>query len=284
MKKNPIGILDEGIQGINFFNYISKKYKYEDFIYVNDLKNYPYEGKEEEAINRLVSEKIEFMIMSEVKAIIIISNAIVEYCSEYLNRLSIPVIRIDEAIIDYVNKKYDQKNIALFGKESIIKANIYQKNFKYNHLYNVYSDEFEEIILNKEVKTSKSFNKMKDATKHINNRDIDIFITLESYLENLYTEINEYVKAKNFGNLSEIIIENAVSKKIFEYQKGSGNRIVCTDLKEKEFRNKVFWLDCKYKYFTIDNLKDKINKQKVKEDMRKAKKEKKNEREENETR
>ena len=32
MKKSPIAILDEGIHGINFFNYLSKKYKYEDGI------------------------------------------------------------------------------------------------------------------------------------------------------------------------------------------------------------------------------------------------------------
>jgi len=268
MKKNPIGILDESIHGINFFKFICEKYKYEDFIYVNDLKNYPYEGREEEAINKLVSEKIDFLLNAEVKAIIVISNAIVEYCSDYLNKLSIPVIRIDEAVIDYINKKYDQKNIVLFGKDSIIKANIYQKNFKYNHLYSVFSDDFEEIILNKQVKTSVSFNKMKEVTKHINNRDIDIFLMLESYLENLYTEINEYVKTKNIGSLSEIIIENAIDKKIFEYQKSSGIRIICSDIAEKDFRKLTYWIDLKYKYYFTDVYNEKINKQKEREEKK----------------
>lgn len=258
MKKSPIAILDEGIHGINFFNYLSKKYKYENLIYINDIKRYPYEGLEEEAINKLVSKKIDILLSLDVKAIIVVGNSIIEYCSDYINKLKVPVIRIDNAIIDYVNKKFDQKNIVLFGKDSIIKANIYQKNFKYNHLYTVISDSFEDIIINKQVKTSKSFNEMKEVTKHIANREIDLFLMLEPFLENLYTEINEYVNANTIGNLNEILNKACVAKKIFINTKKIGKRFIYTDLNKKEFKEKVHWIDIKYKYQTISELKKKL--------------------------
>lgn len=258
MRKSPIAVLDEGIYGINFFNYLANKYKYEELIYINDLSHYPYEGLEEEAINKLVSKKIDLLLSLDVKAIIIISNSIVEYCSDYLNKLKVPVIRIDNAIIDYVNKKFDQKNIVLFGKDSILKSNIYQKNFKYNHLYTVLSDNFEDIIIKKEVKTSKSFNEMKEATKHLANREIDLFLMLEPFLENLYTEINEFIKASTIGNLNEILNKACSNKKIFTNTKKSGKRFIYTDLSKKEFKEKVHWIDMKYKYQTINELKNKL--------------------------
>lgn len=258
MKKSPIAILDEGIHGINFFNYLSKKYKYEDLVYINDLNRYPYEGLEEEAINKLVSKKIDLLLSLDVKAIIVVGNSIVEYCSDYLNKLKVPVIRIDNAIIDYVNKKFDQKNIVLFGRDSIIKANIYQKNFKYNHLYTVISDSFEDIIIEKQVKTSKSFNEMREVTKHLANREIDLFLMLEPFLENLYTEINEYVKASTIGNLNEILNKACTTKKIFTNTKKNGKRFIYTDLTKKEFKEKVHWINVKYKYQTIDELKKKL--------------------------
>ena len=261
MKKNPIGILDEGYQGINVFRGLSKKYKNEDFIYVNDIINSPYEGKEEEVINQHVKEKVDFLLLLGVKAIVVVSSAIVEYCSSYLNSISIPVIRIDEAIIKYISSEFEQKNIALVARESIIKANIYQKFLKYNHLYAIFSDELEKIVLDKKVKTSQSFSKMREACKYILNKEVDIFMITDSYIENLYTEINEYVKADTVSNLTDIIEREIVSKKVFEYQKGRGRRYIYSDILKKEFKEITYWIDVKYKYQLITEKRNIILKE-----------------------
>lgn len=261
MKKNPIGILDEGYQGINVFRGLSKKYKNEDFIYVNDIINSPYEGKEEEVINQHVKEKVDFLLLLGVKAIVVVSSAIVEYCSSYLNSISIPVIRIDEAIIKYISSEFEQKNIALVARESIIKANIYQKFLKYNHLYAIFSDELEKIVLDKKVKTSQSFSKMREACKYILNKEVDIFMITDSYIENLYTEINEYVKADTVSNLTDIIEREIVSKKVFEYQKGRGRRYIYSDILQKEFKEITYWIDVKYKYQLITEKRNIILKE-----------------------
>ena len=252
MKKNPIGILDEGYQGINVFQGLSKKYKNEDFIYVNDIINSQYEGKELEAINKCVKEKVDFLLLLGVKAIVVVSSAIVEYCSEFLESLNIPIIKIDDAVIKYISQEFEQKNIALVARESIIKANIYQKFLKYNHLYAIFSDELEKIVLDRKVKTALSFSKTREVCKYILNKDVDIFMMVDSYIENLYTEINEYVKANTVSNLAEIIDKEIISKEVYEYQKGSGKRYVYSDVSKKEFKNATYWIDMKYKYQNIE--------------------------------
>ena len=39
MKKQPIGILDGGFEGINIFDNLSKSFPYETFVYINDPVN-----------------------------------------------------------------------------------------------------------------------------------------------------------------------------------------------------------------------------------------------------
>lgn len=275
MKKQPIVILDEGFQGINIFNGLSRIYKNEEFVYVNDYLNYPYEGKEEEAIQRYVNNKLDFIKLLNPKGLIIANSVIVEYANNVFVNLGFPVYKIDEAIINFISKEYDQKNIALVAPESVIKANIYQKNFRYNHLYAIFSDELEKVITLRKVKTSTSFSKMKEACKFILSKDVDIFLMVDSIIENLYTEINEYVKTDRISNMTDIINNHLLEKGIEFYQKGKGKRFVYSDLNEKEFKEKSYWIDMKYSFMTIEKknilIEKMLNKIKLKEEKKKQK-------------
>ena len=158
MNKRPIGIIDINVDGLYILNSLTKEFKNEDFIYINDIKNYPYEGREQEEIVKFVTENVEKLLEQNIKMLVVISDTIIEYCLDYLQTLNIPVINIVQSIINYVNKNYEQKNLALLAKSYILKANLYQKNFNYNHMYNIASEELPDIGLIKPNKNNSSGN------------------------------------------------------------------------------------------------------------------------------
>lgn len=250
MKTNAIGILDGGFEGINIFNRLVKDYPYERFIYINDLLNYPYEGKEEKEILNLIKKNTEILISQDVSLILVVNNSIIEYGLEYFNSLETKVLKISDFIIDYVNEGYEHKNVGLLAKEYIVKANIYQKNIKYNHLYSIPSDILDEIILNKELRTAKSFKAVDEAFLNSKARDYNILIVTDSYLNNLRIEFSEYVKCDEIMDLATI-----VSKKMKEFLPNVGRikkrGIILSTLSKKEFLDKVYLLDVKIKYQVI---------------------------------
>lgn len=248
--KKIIGILDGGFEGINIFNKLVQDYPYERFIYLNDPINYPYEGKEEKVIINAIKKNVERLINVGVSMIVVVNNSIVEYGSEYLDSLDIKVVKVSDFIIDYVNELYEHKNVGLLAKEYIIKANIYQKNIKYNHLYSIPSDSFDELIENKLVKTAKSFQTVNEVFQNVKSKDFNILIVTDSYLNNLRIEFIEYVKCDEIMDLSAL-----VSKKMKEFLNNTGHfkkrGTVLTNLSKKEFFDKAYFLDIKPKYKKI---------------------------------
>ena len=249
-EKQAIGILDGGFEGINIFNRLVKDYPYERFIYINDLNNYPYEGKEEKEILNLIKQNTEKLISQNVSMILVVNNSIIEYGLEYFNSLEIEILKISDFIIDYVNEGYEHKNVGLLAKEYIVKANIYQKNIKYNHLYSIPSDTLDEIIINKELRTAKSFKAVNDAFLNAKGKDYNILIVTDSYLNNFRIEFSEYVKCDEIMDLASVI-----SKKMKEFLPNEGRikkkGIIISSLPKKEFLDKVYLLDIKIKYQVI---------------------------------
>ena len=245
-----IGILDGGFEGINIFNRLVKDYPNERFVYLNDVDNYPYEGKEEKVILNAIKKSVGRLLAFGVSKILVVNNSLVEYGSEYFDTLDVKVLKVSDFIIDYVNEYYEHKNVGLLAKEYIVKANIYQKNIKYNHLYSIPSDAFDELIMNKEVKTAKSFNVVYETFQNVKSKDFNILIVTDSYLNNLRIEFNEYVKCDEIMDLSML-----VSKKMKEYLSSTSRfkkkGVVLLTCKKKEFLDKAYFLDIKPKFKNI---------------------------------
>lgn len=245
--KKLIGVLDGGFEGINIFSKLTKDYPYARFIYLNDPDNYPYEGKEEKEILNLIKKNTEKLIELGVSLILVVNNSIIEYGTEYFDSLSVKVLKMSDFVIDYVNEGYEHKNVGLLAKEYIIKANIYQKNIKYNHLYSIPSDTLDDVIMNKQVKTAKSFKAVDEIIQAVKSKDYNILVVTDSYLNNLRIEFSEYVKCDEIMDLSAV-----VSKKMKEYidsnSKLKKKGIVLTKMSKKEFLDKAYFLDQKVKF------------------------------------
>ena len=92
------------------------------------------------------------------------------------------------------NSKYEYKSIAFIANDGMVEANIYQKAFKYNHLYNVKGNNLIEIANAKLMKTKESFNAVRDCASFLQKRDLEIIVTPEINVLLLYTEFGEYFK------------------------------------------------------------------------------------------
>lgn len=259
MIKNPIGILDSGFEGLTVVEKMTKGLKNEDIIYINDCENYPYEGKATADIVSYVQKNVEFLLTQNIKLLVVVSDVIVEYCSDYLSTLSIPVLNSVNAIIDYVHNKYEQKNLALFARNDILESNIYQKNFKYNRLYNIPSDDIEALINQNEIKTSASFAAINEATKVINKRSVDVIIPSSPFLIKLKTEFTEYLEYTEIIDIGSIICRKIEEMELPLYDKKKGNLYCYSILQKAEFVKRSKWLDAKYKYIKIKKSEKDVN-------------------------
>lgn len=253
MKKNPIGIIDVDSSGINLLNTLTESFPNEDFLYFNDLKNLPYEGKDHQVILKYIRKNIDYILSTNIKLLIVASDTIIEYGSEILSEVNIPCILITQSIINYLNNNFDNKNMLLCARDYILKANLYQKNIKYSHLNTISSNKMENIIKENKIKTMKSFNTSSDMFKAFQNRDFDVFIYTAPWIELLRTEILEFLKVKDFIRVGEIIASEVKNSDIEFYKKGSGKIYVASTVSLDEFKNNSLWFKLKYKYIAIDN-------------------------------
>lgn len=261
MKKIPIGVIDVDFGGMNVLYSLKQEFPYEDFIYLNDIKNLPYEGKEHQIILKYIKKNVEYLLSLGIKALIIVSDTIIEYGSEYLESLDIPVISLVQSIIDYVNLNYENKNMILCTKDYILKANLYQKNIKYGHLSSASSNKLDNIIENNKIKTMKAFNASSDIFKQFQNRDFDVFIYTTPWIELVRVEILEFLKVKDFIKVSDIIASNLGKLEIEFYKKGQGKLLALSTIEKEEFVKMAPWFKLKYKYLNVKDLIEAENEQ-----------------------
>ena len=125
-------------------------------------------------------------------------------------------------------KEFLEKNMILLGKGYILKANMFQKNFRYNHLYNIPSDVLEKIIFEKKTKTAFSFQKVRETFHTIINKPIDLLIIIDSFLNNLNLEIKEYINAGTTLSLETILMDGLLDLGLETYTSGKGKKIILT--------------------------------------------------------
>lgn len=252
MIKDAIGILDSGVEGFNVLKTLSDKFKHERFVYINDLKNYPYFNMTEVEALELIKANVERLRQENIKLLIVTSDVIVDLAKEYLESLDIPVFDVVSLLIDFINDNYEQKNIALFARAEILEANLYQRNFKYNRLYNIASDELEELIKSNGLKTSQSFIKTKETFRMLKGKGLDVIIASSPYLILLKTEIEEFLSVNEITNFGEIVASKINTEFMDLSVKGKCNITVYGNVEKKKFKNMVAWSNLKYKYIDTD--------------------------------
>ncbi|NLD27114.1 MAG: hypothetical protein GX661_07120 [Acholeplasmataceae bacterium] len=252
MVKDAIGIIDLGLEGFSIAKAFAHIFRREHIIYYSDLQHDSYLNITENEVQEIVKTGIQNLLASKIKLLIVASDLIIDLAAPALEGLSIPVVNPVQVLIDYLNVKYEQKNIVLLAKNEILQANLYQKNIKYNRLYNIPSNELEAVINERMIKTSRSFYTIREHFKPILKKEIDVIVTSSPYLINLRTEMAEYVKFEEITDVGMILADKIRKENIVAFnEKGKGGFTVRSHLSKKEFGRCVYWAECKYHYQEI---------------------------------
>lgn len=220
-----IGVLDLNIDNIYFLNALKDRFKNDNIHYINDMSIDNVDELSADDINKSINNVINYLMSKKIDVLVVVSDSVVEFCEEQLNSLSIPVINIVNESINYVNEQYEYKNFGFLSTTSMIEANIYQKNLKYNHLYSMYGDDLKILIRNQLVKTTESFQEVKNVIASIYKKDVDVIIPSLMNFLTVYTEIFEYIKDIDILPVDKILCD-AVEKVLYNGQalpiKGNG--------------------------------------------------------------
>lgn len=252
MVKDAIGIIDLGLEGFSVAKTFAQLFKREHIIYQNDLRHNSYLNITENEVQEIVKSGIQNLLANNIKLLVVASDLIVDLVPRALEGLSIPVVNLVQVLIDYLNSRYEQKNIVLLAKNEILQANLYQKNIKYNRLYNIPCNELEAVIDDRMIKTSRSFYTIREHFKSLLKKEIDVIVTSSPYLINLRTEMAEYVKFEEITDVGMILAEKIKNENLISFnEKGKGRFTVRSHLPKKEFAKRIYWAECKYRYQEI---------------------------------
>ena len=217
--QNAVVVLDLGYNALYALNAIKQELKDETIIYLNDLNKETYDVVREDEIFDLnaVLENIKELIARAIKynpkLIIVANDSIIEYGKDLLDAINVEKVYITDVIIEEINKNYEYKNMAFFASQGIIEANLYQHNFHYTRLYNLNADNITDALKNFKMKTSDSFNQVKNALLPLYKKDVDVIIPTYSNILLFSTEILEYVKDQNKDvvilNIDELLAKSA---------------------------------------------------------------------------
>lgn len=261
MKKEnkKIGVLDMNIDSIHLINAIRNRFKNDDIYYINDHFIETYEGLDIDDIKKYVSNNLSYLLTKNIDILVVANDTIIEYCEDLFTDLQIPVINIVSETINYVNKNYEYKNLGFLACSSIIEANIYQKNFRYNHLYNMNGDDLKDLIRTHLVKTTESFQEAKNVIVPVYKKDLDLIIpSLINFLM-VNVEINEWLKDVPMLPIDEIICDLIQDHLYPNTQldiKGKGNTYICV---KENMDNKFLSRYIKSKFIVINTEEEKQN-------------------------
>ena len=208
--QNAIVVLDLGFNALYSLNAIKNEFKDETIIYLNDLNKDTYDVVREDEIFDLndvlenIKKLLDRAIKYNPKLIIVVNDSIIEYGKDLLDAVNVEKVYLTDVIIEEINKNYEYKNMAFFASQGIIEANLYQHNFHYTRLYNLNADNITDALKNFKMKTSDSFNQVKNALLPLYKKDVDVIIPTYSNILLFTTEILEYVKDQN----KDIVILN----------------------------------------------------------------------------
>lgn len=231
LPKKVIGVLDLNIDNICLLNSLRETFKNDDIYYINDMSIENVDEMDKNELNDIIANNLNYLLSKNINVLLVVSDSIIEYCSELFNELKIPVINIIDETVNYVNEFYEYKNVGFLSSNSMIEANIYQKSIRYNHLYSMNGDELIKLIRTHLVKTSESFQETKNVIAAVYKKDLDIIVpSLLNFLM-VKTEIHEYLKDVQLINVNQILIDcvkNILYKEEELPLKGKGITYLCS--------------------------------------------------------
>lgn len=142
MDNRPIGFFDSGLGGLTCIPYLMKALPDEKIIYFGDTARTPYGSKAASTIMNFSREIADFLVMSNVKMIVIACNTVSATCLDDLQQRfpQIPILGVIEPAAKQVAGSCTEKNsIGIIGTKVTIASKAYENCIsKYNDRLNIH--------------------------------------------------------------------------------------------------------------------------------------------------
>ena len=131
MNDQPIGICDSGIGGLTVAKEIIKSLPNENIIYLGDTARVPYGVRNKETITKFAFELVKFLLLKNVKAIVVACNTISVTCLPELQKISpVPIIGVIKPTVSAVVNNLKTKTIGVIGTRATVNSNSYELEIK----------------------------------------------------------------------------------------------------------------------------------------------------------
>lgn len=133
MDNRKIGIFDSGVGGLTVFSEITKTLPNEDIIYIGDTKRFPFGNKSKESIISISKQIVNYLIMQDVKLIVIACGTATSQALEELRKIyKIPIIGIIEPTIqNCINE--NTKSVGIIATKGSIRSGEWEKQIKFKN-------------------------------------------------------------------------------------------------------------------------------------------------------
>ena len=130
MDNRPIGFFDSGLGGLTCIPYLMKAMPEEKIIYFGDTARTPYGSKATSTIMNFSREIADFLVMSNVKMIVIACNTVSATCIEDLRERfpQIPILGIIDPAAKKVAEDFgSDDNVGIIGTKVTIASKAYER-------------------------------------------------------------------------------------------------------------------------------------------------------------
>lgn len=130
MDNRPIGFFDSGLGGLTCIPYLMKALPEEKIIYFGDTARTPYGSKATSTIMNFSREIADFLVMSNVKMIVIACNTVSATCLEDLRERfpQIPILGIIDPAAKKVAEDFgSDDNVGIIGTKVTIASKAYER-------------------------------------------------------------------------------------------------------------------------------------------------------------
>ena len=131
MNDQPIGICDSGIGGLTVVKEIIRSLPNENIIYLGDTDRVPYGVRNKETITKFAFELVKFLLLKNVKTIVVACNTISASCLPELQKISpVPIIGVIKPTVSEVVNNLKSKTVGVIGTRATVNSNSYELEIK----------------------------------------------------------------------------------------------------------------------------------------------------------
>lgn len=131
MDNRPIGIFDSGVGGLTVAREIRYLLPNENLIYFGDTARVPYGGKSIEMIQKFSAEISKFLILQNVKMLVVACNtASAVALNKLKTEISIPIIGVIDPGVRAAMKAVGDDPVGVIGTKGTIASGIYQDKIR----------------------------------------------------------------------------------------------------------------------------------------------------------